>query len=53
MLDFASIMGLTSSPLFEMELVKVFEIDHNRWLLGYLPTVNYQASVAIYRLKMK
>ena len=52
-LDFASIMGLTDSPLFEMELVKVFEIDHDRWLLGYLPTVNYQASVTIYRLKMK
>ncbi len=52
-LDFASILGLTSSPLFDMELVKVFEIDHDRWLLGYLPTVNYQASVTIYRLKMK
>jgi hypothetical protein len=52
-LDFASIMGLTDSPLFEMELVKVFEIDHDRWLLGYLPTVNYQASVTIYRLNMK
>lgn len=53
LLDFASIMGLTTSPLFELELVKVFEIDHDRWLLGYLPTVNYQASVAIYRLRMK
>ena len=52
-LDFASIMGLDTSPLFEMELVKVFEIDHDRWVLGYLPTVNYQASVTIYRLKMK
>ncbi len=52
-LDFASIMGLTDSPLFEMELVKVFEIDHDRWLLGYLPTVNYQASVTIYRLNPK
>ncbi len=52
-LDFASIMKLTTSPLFDMELVKVFEIDHDRWLLGYLPTVNYQASVTIYRLKMK
>lgn len=52
-LDFASIMGLTTSPLFDMELVKVFEIDHDCWLLGYLPTVNYQASVTIYRLKMK
>lgn len=52
-LDFAAIMGLTTSPLFDMELVKVFEIDRDRWLLGYLPTVNYQASVTIYRLKNK
>ncbi len=52
-LDFASILGLTTSPFFDMELVKVFEIDRDRWLLGYLPTVNYQASVTIYRLKMK
>lgn len=52
-LDFASIMGLTASPFFEMELIIVFEIDHDRWLLGYLPTVNYQASVTIYRLRMK
>lgn len=52
-LDFVSIMGLADSPLFEMELVRVFEIDHDRWLLGYLPTVNYQASVTIYRLRMK
>ncbi len=52
-LDFASIMGLTDSPFFEMELVKVFEINHDRWLLGYLPTVNYQASVTIYWLKAR
>jgi hypothetical protein len=52
-LDFASILGLTTSPFFDMELVKVFEIDRGRWLLGYLPTVNYQASVTIYRLRMK
>jgi hypothetical protein len=52
-LDFASIMGLANSPLFDMQLVKVFEINHDRWLLGYLPTVNYQASVAIYRLNLK
>ena len=51
LLDFAEIMGLKNSPLFEMKLVKVFEIDHERWLLGYLPTVNYQASVTIYQLE--
>lgn len=52
-LDFASIMGLTDSPFFEMEIVKVFAIDHDRWLLGYLPTANYLASVTIYRLNLK
>jgi len=48
--DFAKMMGLTSSPLLKMNLVSVFEIDRERWLQGYLPTANYQASVAIYRL---
>lgn len=51
--DLAQMLNLDSSPLFEMELVKAFEIDHERWLLGYLPTANYQASVAIYRLKYR
>jgi hypothetical protein len=51
--DFARILKLDSSPLFDLELVKVYEISRERWLLGYLPTANYQASVAIYRLKYK
>jgi hypothetical protein len=48
--DIAEAMGLTTSPLFEMRQVAVFEIDHDRWLHGYLPTANYQATVVIYRL---
>jgi hypothetical protein len=48
--DFARMLGLTNSPFLRMNLVQVFEIDHERWLQGYLPTVNYQASVAVYRL---
>ena len=48
--DFAEIMGLTTTPLFEMQPVAVFEIDRERWLQGYLPTNNYQATVAIYQL---
>lgn len=48
--DLAAIMGLTTTPLFRMEEIAVFEIDHDRWLQGYLPTNNYQATVAIYRL---
>lgn len=51
--DFAKEMGLTTSPLFTMERDAVFEIDHQRWLLGYLPTNNYQDTVTIYRLTPK
>ena len=29
---------------------KVFAIDHQRWLDGYLPVMNYQATVTVYRL---
>ena len=49
-LDPAQIMGLTTSPLFQMKLVQDFHIDHDRWLQGYIPTTNYQCSVSIYRL---
>ena len=48
--DFAKLLGLADSPLFEIHQVAVFEIDYDRWLWGYLPTNNYQASVTIYRL---
>lgn len=51
--DIAEILGLTTTPLFDMNLIKVFEIDYERWLQGYLPTNNYQASVTIYRLVTK
>ena len=50
--DIANILGLTTSPLFEMHQIAVFEIDRARWLHGYLPTTNYQATVAIYHLEM-
>jgi hypothetical protein len=48
--DFAREMGLTTSPRFTLQQVQVFKIDYERWLLGYLPTNNYQATVTIYRL---
>jgi hypothetical protein len=51
--DMAEILGLTTTPLFDMDLITVFEIDYERWLQGYLPTNNYQASVTIYRLVTK
>ncbi|MBI3244734.1 MAG: hypothetical protein HYZ49_20850 [Chloroflexi bacterium] len=48
--DFAAYMGLGTSPLFSTCQLEVIEIDYDRWLLGYLPTNNYQASVTVYRL---
>ena len=49
--DFARILGLSTSRLVDLHLVRAFEIDRQRWLLGYLPTVNYQASVAVYQMQ--
>jgi hypothetical protein len=37
--------------LIRLHLVNEFEIDRSRWLQGYLPTVNYQASVTVYRVE--
>jgi hypothetical protein len=48
--DAAEVMGFTTTSLFQMHQVAVFEIDHDRWLQGYLPTTNYQATVVIYEL---
>lgn len=48
--DFAQEMGLTSSPLVMMQQKSVFQIDRERWLLGYLPVQNYQSTVTIYKL---
>jgi hypothetical protein len=49
--DLAGILGLSTSPLIDLHLIRVFEIDRQRWLLGYLPTLNYQSSVAVYRME--
>ena len=48
--DIVNIMGLSESPLLTLEHLATFEIEHERWLLGYLPTNNYQASVVIYNV---
>ncbi|MCP4536753.1 MAG: hypothetical protein GY832_06370 [Chloroflexi bacterium] len=48
--DFAEVMGLKTTSLFEMRQVAVFEIDHERWLQGYLPTNNYHNAVTVYRI---
>jgi hypothetical protein len=49
--DHAEVLGLSSSPLFKIRRIIDFEIDRERWLQGYLPTNNYQATVSIYRLE--
>jgi len=49
--DISEILGFTSTPLFRMYQLAIFEIDRDRWLQGYLPTNNYQASVTIYQLE--
>lgn len=43
-------LGLSQSSLFDLNQVREFNIDYQRWLFGYLPTMNYQATVAIYKL---
>jgi hypothetical protein len=48
--DVAKELGFTGSSLFELQQVKVFEIDRQRWLFGYLPTTNAQATITIYYL---
>lgn len=49
-LDFLKIMGINNSPYFKLQQVATFEMDADRWLLGYLPTSNQQKSVVVYRL---
>ena len=49
-IDILKESGLSESRLFELQQEKVFQIDRERWLIGYLPTINYQATVTIYRL---
>lgn len=49
-IDFADLLGIRNSPLFELHPVQRFEIHRERWLLGYLPTGNYQPSVIVYKL---
>ena len=49
-LDFLKIMGVNDSPYFKLQQIATFEMDADRWLVGYLPTSNQQKSVVVYRL---
>ena len=48
--DLTEIMGFVNTSLFRIRPIVIFGIDRDRWLQGYLPTNNYQASVTIYQL---
>jgi len=49
-IDFLDLLGLNHTSQFKLEKIASFEMDSERWLLGYLPTANQQKSVDIYRL---
>jgi hypothetical protein len=49
-IDILKESGLSQSNLYKLQREKVFQIDRQRWLIGYLPTINYQATVTIYKL---
>ena len=48
--DIARELGLRQSSLFDLRKDRAFEFDYQRWLFGYLPTINYQAALEIYML---
>ncbi len=48
--DLGTILELTTTPLFTPYQMALFEIGRDRWLQGYLPTLNYQSAVTIYEL---
>lgn len=48
--DIAKELGFRQSSLFDLYQDEAFEIDRQRWLFGYLPTFNYQATVTLYLL---
>jgi len=49
-LNFVEILKLDSTPHFRLQQIASFEMDTERWLLGYLPTSNQQKSVVVYRM---
>jgi hypothetical protein len=51
--DMANELGLSHSNMIALKQEIVFQIDRERWLIGYLPVNNYQATVTIYELEIK
>ncbi len=48
--DYYKLMRFDESGIFEAQPVKVYELEHDRWLTGSLPTNNYPAGLTVYRL---
>jgi hypothetical protein len=48
--DIPKELGFSQSNLFDLRKDTVFQIPPQRWLFGYLPTSNYQATVEIYTI---
>jgi len=52
-IDILKASGLSQGNFFELQQEKVFQIDRERWLVGYQPTINYQATVTIYTIRRR
>ena len=51
--DFAAYLGIDKSPLYDLNELAVFEVEHDLWQLGNDPTANYQPSVRVYEIRWK
>jgi len=45
--DFAQYLGITQSPMFDLELLASFETDRDLWKRGFDATANYQPAVRV------
>jgi hypothetical protein len=48
--DILTLFQLGQTGEFQLQRLAILQMDRERWLLGYLPVVNAQASVSIYRV---
>jgi hypothetical protein len=52
-IDIIQLLRLGQTGQFWLQRLAVFQMDRDRWLLGYLPVINAQASISIYRVVEK
>jgi hypothetical protein len=50
-MDFIQILGLENSQYFTLHETYIFEMDPERWMVGYVATGNQHRSVVIYSLE--